>query len=45
MSKRKPDNGVKARAQSENSREGPAGHSGYCQKPEGPSALGCGKLG
>lgn len=38
-------NGVKARTPSENSREGPASHSGYCQKSESPSALGCGRLG
>jgi len=30
MSKHKPGNGVKARPQPENSREGPTGRSGYC---------------
>jgi hypothetical protein len=36
-------NGVKTRAQPENSREAPAGRPDYRQKPEDPS-LGCGKL-
>jgi hypothetical protein len=37
-------NGVKTRAQPDNSREGAAVCSDHHQKPEGPS-IGCGKLG
>ena len=37
-------NGVKARAPPENSREGPAGRSDYCQKSEG-SWFACGNIG